>query len=463
MAGLFGDRQIAIEDVVAQEPELRDQFARYGDTLSPFDLLYTYIKWTGVRVDEGARRAISYLNQDKTSVLLHAKGISFNGHLAQIVEGVPYNPRSVIDYNPFAVALYYQGQRINGIEVNHVQRPTVLGEKYYVRFTSVWNKPVLILDENNGPCAGGCKFCCRADLGVRPSIETGKLLRHIADVRGLSTLASFGEVAIVSGLFLSDAECEQYVDRLIDLLAEMSFHGIVNYIGCQLTDVRTVEHFVAKARSAGMEFQYLYTVEVFRSRRSIMKPIKAKLEFDRMIAYMRELSCVLPPLRLGYNYILGLESLDDFKHGVLALYDTGAVPHVHPFISYATRNFDFDGMPSQGNSAVQFLYPQTGYMEAPAPFILDSRAFLYEIYKDHDFYYLQNNTGLLFFFPGDPQYLHDVKFIKFTRIDAGRIEEYAAWEKQHEGQGSEFTQAKKAYLRDLRAGMTEAVAAFPGS
>ena len=145
--------------------------------------------------------------------------------------------------------------------MNHVRRPD-FGGKHHVRFASVWGQPILVLDENNGPCAGGCKFCCKPDWGIRPKINTQETLQDILNIQNIDSLAKFAEITVVTSLFLSDQECEQYMEQLIEALGKFGFNGIVTYIGCQLNNVEFVKYLVRRAVNKGMKLQYLYTTRL---------------------------------------------------------------------------------------------------------------------------------------------------------------------------------------------------------
>ncbi len=452
------DKTISLSEVIERTPVFKNYWREYKNIVSPFDLLYFYIRWEGVRVSETGRYITGLLNEDKVTLLLHVKGESFDGQLKQSIEGVPYNDNSVIEYIPFKVGFYFEKKRITEIEVNHVRRPE-FGGKHHVRFASVWGHPILVLDENNGPCAGGCKFCCKPDWGIRPKINTQETLQDVLNIENIDSLAKFAEITIVTSLFLSDQECEQYMEQLIEALGKFGFNGIVTYIGCQLNNVEFVKYLVRRAVNKGMELQYLYTIEKFFHRTDVMKPLKAKMEFGELTAYMETLADALAPKMLGYNYVLGLESLTEFKTGLMSLYKTGAVPNIHPLVVSGGETFEFEK--SMGNNAFKSYYPKTGYVENKLDFILEARKILYELYKNHDPYYLQNNSGLMFFFPGEPQYLHGVKFIKFNiekkvkeHIMLGQeIRNFVELDSVGNNQQNSFN--------DLKDNLTEVIAVFP--
>lgn len=391
---------------------------------------------------------VTILNQDRRALLLHLAGPGRGGQPIQTMDGYVHNPRSEFFYDPYAARIFYDGLPISDLSVQHMWRTPVFKD-WYVRNLSVWDGPIIVTDENNGFCPGGCTFCPNAEMPQKAVINTPAYLDTMMAEEGLTSLAGLAELSIVTSLFRTEQVGIDYVIGFIDAAAERGFHGIVNYMTCQLSGEASLDRLLLATAGTGVRLLHLHTVERFRNRRHIMGAMKGERTIAEIRPILEMAADRLGPHYVGYNYVLGMESIDEFAKGLDELYDTGAVPQVNVFIPYG---MNFNPKLSKVRRDISGFVPVREFTHRRIEYLMAARAAYLARYQDADPIYTMNNCGKFFQYPGDPKHFH-AHHMRFGAVDMTRLRAFRAWESATPLHGNEFEMEKQRRLAELQASM----------
>ena len=318
--------------VVTAHPRLHQLLTECDSTISPFELMFIYLARRGLRVRSHHKPVVQTLNDDEKTLLLHFEGLDYRGEPVQNLDGIRYNDESEFGYDPFTQRLSYGGRELSDFVVHHVKRSLRFG-KYYIKSQSIWDGPVLNLDENDGPCQGGCLFCSKPyRKGKPPVIDSRQNLLAVMHDHHPKSLACFQEIAAITSLFGQEPQSVEYILKLAEQAAQLGFRGLLNFMTCQVRSRAYMTAIAATCQTLGVGFAYTFSAEKYFDRRSLMGPAKGDLNLDGIYELLQQAIDCYGRLNVGYNYILGVEPLEDFRKGFSHLAATGAVPHLNIFV-----------------------------------------------------------------------------------------------------------------------------------
>lgn len=180
------------------------------------------------------------------------------------------------------------------------------------------NHTALTLNSNARSECKGCKFCGsynleREDQEVLDS--RNKLIAHFEKniLEKNFKISDLLRVTVCTGCFSNEDELIDHLLMINDVLKEFNFKGKLHYIGSQLTSYNA---FI-KIQKQIPDFSLSLTVECFENRNKLMRYEKAKLNLDLIEEIIK--SAVKMGFAANYLYILGLDSLEEFKKGTARL------------------------------------------------------------------------------------------------------------------------------------------------
>ncbi len=444
-----------VAEVVLAHPLLREQFLRYQSIVSPFELVYLYLARQGVCVLPDYKRMIQILNQDLKTILLHFEGTNYCGSNVQNLDGIRYNDQSEFSYDPLAQYILYDGREISDLVVHHVKRSPSFGQ-YYIKSLSVWDGPVLNLDENDGFCPGGCHFCSKPLRIVKQvELNTEQIFHRVMQDHGLDSLQNFREIAIITGLFENETVGVNYVLNVARLSAELGFRGILNYMTCQLRSENGMESVASVCKNLGLKPMYIYSIEKYFDRRSIMGPLKGDLDIDQIFDLLVRANSYFGALGVGYNYILGAEPFSDFAKGFVKLTETKAIPHLNIFVSITPKIYSQKRIKERRKTNMAFQ-PANDFAADEIGFILRARKLVFDCLASENSLYLQNNCGNLFCYPAGHQHLY-AQFIRFVSVDWPEIDAFGEWMETAELDKESYENEFAKRLQELQKQMTSVV------
>lgn len=434
-------------DVVVRHPRLGPLYRKFSHAVSPFDIINLYLVGHGLRMDPTHKFIVKTLNQDKRTILLHLSGIDYRGEPAQTIDGYQHNDASEFFYDPYEGLIYYDGYPVIDLEVGHVWRSPIF-KQYYIRNLSVWDGAILVTDENDGYCPGGCAFCPKAELQWRATINTGVFLDRIMDSENLDSFGVFSEIAVVTSLFKNEDRGADYVTNLIKEASLRGFRGILNYLTCQFTKPDTMDRIAKTCKDYGVSFLHLHTVEKYFNRCQTMGAIKSKKDIYELKEIIAMAVSIFGSLCVGYNYILGLEPVERFREGLEFLCNTGAVPHPNIFAPFP-KNYNTK-LPKVRRYISGFR-PTPEYVTNRIEYIVKCRTIYLELYRDQHRYYIQNNSGKLFPYPGANHFYGH--HIRFGEVDLKALQAFDEWEKSCELDRQVFEREKTLRYEELQSRM----------
>lgn len=439
---------ITCGEVVDRHPVLGPLHRRYPGAASPYEMINLYLVGHGIAMRPEHKYITTVLNQDKRALLVHLAGEGRNGQRLQTMDGYVYNDNSEFGYDPFAATLTYENRPISDIAVQHLWRSPYF-KSYYVRNLSTWDGPVITTDENNGHCPGGCTFCPNEEISHKALIDTPAYLDMIMRELQVDGLDTVSELGIVTSLFRTEPVAIDYLLGFIDAAAQRKFAGVVNYMSCQLSDRHSMDTLASAARQNGIQMMHLHTVEKYYHRRAAMGPMKGKRTLEELRPILEEAVTVFGRQWVGYNYVLGLESVDDFARGLDYLYPTGAIPHVNVFIPFAT---DYNPKLTKVRRDISGFIPTPEFTNNRIDYLVRCRDVYLRRYAAAPWYYTMNNCGKYFQYPPDKRHLH-AHPVRFGTINMQALHEFELWERDTPLTGDAFEAEKEHRMDALQEAM----------
>ncbi len=441
-------RSLSCHDVVMQHPRLGPLYRKFPNIVSPYDIINLYLVGHGLQMDPTYKFIVKTLNQDKRTILLHLSGIDYLGKPVQTIDGYQHNDKSEFSYDPFSSLIYYDGMPITDLEVKLVRRSSIF-KQYYIRNLSIWDGPILVTDENDGYCPGGCIFCPKAELQWRPTLNTPRFLDIIMEREGLDSLQVFSEIAVVTSLFKNEKRGAEYIIQLIEEASKRGFEGILNYMTCQLTTPDTMEIIAETCNRYNVNFLHLNTIEMFFNRSQTMGMMKGDKNINQLKDILTRAINIFGRFNVGYNYILGLETVEQFRKGLEYLYETGAIPHINIFTPFP-KNYNTK-LNKVRRNICDFL-PTPEYITHRIEYIVKCRAIYIDLYRNADQYYIQNNCGKLFPYPSSTNHFSG-HHVEFGEIDLQALKDFDEWENSVQLQREEFEKQKVVRYEELQSRM----------
>lgn len=435
-------------DVVERHSRLGPLYRQFPRAVSPYDLINLYLVGHGLRMDPAHKFIVRLLNQDKRTILLHLLGTDYCGEFTQTIDGYQHNDDSEFLYDPYDNLIYFDGHPITDLVVRLVRRSPVF-RQYYIRNLSIWDGPILVTDENDGYCPGGCTFCPKAELQRRAVISTPAFLDTIMQQERLTSLDMFSEIAVVTSLFKNEQRGVDYITTFMREARQRGFCGIINYMTCQFTEPTSMDRIAETCKETELSFLHLNTVEQYFDRRQTMGVMKGSKNLPELTKIIREAVRHFGSLRTGYNYVLGTEPFERFREGLSYLYDTGAVPHVNIFTPFPKN---YNTKLTKVRRDICDFNPTPEYVAHRIEFIVKCRAVYLDLYDRHERIYTQNNCGKLFPYPGDPQHFYG-HHVQLGTVDLAALREFDEWENSVELDRPTFEREKIARYEALQSRM----------
>lgn len=234
-----------------------------------------------------------------------------------------------------------------------------------------------LLNLNHHQCCSGCDFCA---YGERSKNKQNQSVREIiTESERKNPLASFKQVAFVTGCFPSEQVASYDFIEAIKVAKEKGFNGNFLYIGSQITDEKLLEEVIKEIGDV-KKWEYAYTLERFTHRMEIMHGIKGKRTIKEMLEDLKRLK-EAGIEKLQYTYLVGIEDLEDLKY------------YAEDFVPYATPHFSIfrkSGLKSNARCYAQ------DYLRMGASYTCEVRNYFKQIYGKE---ILGNNLANLWLFP----------------------------------------------------------------
>lgn len=184
-----------------------------------------------------------------------------------------------------------------------------------------------ILNTSFNPLCGGCDFCF---YGYRnrhlKNLTPKEGIELVKKETGITDFSVFDEIAVVTGRFPSEEKTKEHILGIIEEAKKHNFKGRIFYIGSQIVSPESIKE-IFDALGDPKLFKISYTIERFFNRHTVMhgtKGLKTLPEIIQDLKTIKETGISF----LQYNYLVGIENLDDFKKGAIQL-----VPYATPHIS----------------------------------------------------------------------------------------------------------------------------------
>jgi hypothetical protein len=172
------------------------------------------------------------------------------------------------------------------------------------------NKTYLTLNSNSRSKCRGCAFCGNVNLDPNDNYDLTteeKLRNYLKEFLHNHKLSDFSHlvgVGICTGCFRDEEETLNHILLVRKVFREFGFNNEIIYIGSQITKNRSLRIL----KQSASPFSLYLTLECFRRRKILLKPLKAKITLQKA----REI--IKRAIDTGFNstflYILGLDPLE---------------------------------------------------------------------------------------------------------------------------------------------------------
>ena len=175
------------------------------------------------------------------------------------------------------------------------------------------NGNVLVLNLNRRTKCLNCEFC-----GAR--FQTERFSVRLTDKKSIELYFSFleemygklfkklEEIAINTGLFLSEERVLKHLEDVSETAKTFGFKGEIKYIGSEISE-KGIERIAKKTE----KFSYYLTLETFENR-ILMNNTKSLMDVKKAKKILK--LCKENGIPATILYVLGLEPLKIFKHGI---------------------------------------------------------------------------------------------------------------------------------------------------
>jgi hypothetical protein len=180
---------------------------------------------------------------------------------------------------------------------------------------------VLNLNSNQRGSCKGCLFCIHNyplyDSRVlkdqtrllKKDVLRGFLENEIIKKHNLQNLEGLEQIAIVTGLFVSERELVEHIGNLRAISGELGFHGPIFFLGSELRSFAALQQV-----QEYKPFSFCYSVDCFTDRTRRLNKRKGNYSLSEIAETLDAAQGL--GFETTFSYIVGLDSLDDIAREV---------------------------------------------------------------------------------------------------------------------------------------------------